>query len=209
MTCSLAVVVPPEKACQVAGVHNTYDIPRVAYGEDLVAEAPKGTLGERRGSREIAASEKHRIRAIGNESVLYQEYQEKPITGMSYVVSIQLDPDLNDALDDLSSVNREALEEGLDVAAPLALDRAKRILLMMYFIRRYRYEVYPATKGGVIVDCPYRSGSVMVMCEPDGDIICFLNTGEEQLSERLGSTTEAKYVRDLLRSYVERLGVPS
>ena len=209
MTCSLAVVVPPEEARQVAGVRNTYDIRRVAYGEDLVAEAPKDVLGERPGSRDIAASGRHRTRVIGRESVLYQEYQQEPIPGLSYVVSIQLDPDLNDSLDDLASVSREALEEGHDAVAPLALDRAKRVLLMMYFIKRYRYEVYPATKGGVIVDCPYGSGSVMVMCEPDGDIICFLNTGEEQLSERLGSTTEAKYVRDLLRSYVERLGVPS
>ena len=132
------------------------------------------------------------------------------VAGLLFCFDIEniIPPDLKDALDDLGSVVQDAVEEGLDEPSPEAIENAERVLLIMYGLRRYRYEVYPATARAVIVDCPYDRGSVMAMCEPNGEVLLFLNANGKQTSERVASINDGR-VSTVLGSYMRELGVRS
>ena len=111
---------------------------------------------------------------------------------------------LYDALGELRNVVQEAEEGGFDRPSELAIRNAERILRMMYGIRERRYEVYPCTQGAVIVECPHKRGSVMVMCEANGEILSFLNIEGKQFSRRCGYQDEDQ-IRIGLRSYLQEL----
>ena len=117
--------------------------------------------------------------------------------------------DLQDALYDLGGVGQESLEEGLEEPAEEAIATAEKVLLEMYELNQYRYEVYPATEKAVIVDCPYNRGSVMAMCEANGEILLFLNANGEQSSERIASDSDAQRLHTVLNNYMRELGVLS
>lgn len=85
-------------------------------------------------------------------------------------------PDLRDALSDLSEVTVEAQEEGYPAPSREALDNADRILRRMYRISPQRFEVYPIPKGAVAIDAAYCPGSsLVVLCASDGNASCLVN----------------------------------
>ena len=115
--------------------------------------------------------------------------------------------DLQDALYDLGGVRQESLEEGLEEPAEKATATAEKVLLKMYELNQYRYEVYPATEKAVIVDCPYNSGSVMALCEANGEVLLFLNANGEQFSERIAADYDGRRLHIVLNDYMRELGV--
>ena len=119
-----------------------------------------------------------------------------------YSIQSRIPPDLEEALDDLDGVAQESLEEGLDIPSSEAMANAERVLLLMYGLKRYRYEVYPATERAVIVDCPHDKGSVMAMCEANGEILLFMNAKGNQESERVPSIDDEDRVRAILGRYL-------
>ena len=92
---------------------------------------------------------------------------------------------LADALADLHDVREEADEEEFTSPSGLALKNAERLLRDMYDILPCRYEVYPMPDGEIAIDAPMALGiSIVAMCEPDGNVLCFVHTDRDKERRR-------------------------
>lgn len=83
---------------------------------------------------------------------------------------------LADALADLQDAREEAREDGFTEPSDLALKNAERLLMAMYDILPWRYEVYPMSYGKVAIHASNGQGaSVMALCESDGGAMWLAN----------------------------------
>jgi len=87
-----------------------------------------------------------------------------------------MNSDLRAALQDLDSVEQEALEEGFQLPSKMALGNARRLLCAMYSISGRRFEVYPTPDGEVDIDAPGETGrSVLLLCDAKGGGLFLVN----------------------------------
>lgn len=87
-----------------------------------------------------------------------------------------MNSDLRAALQDLDSVEQEALEEGFPLPSKMALGNARRLLRAMYSISGRRFEVYPTPDGEVAIDAPGETGrSVLLLCDSKGGALFLVN----------------------------------
>ena len=85
--------------------------------------------------------------------------------------------ELQAALRDLDSAERDAREDSFPIPSKIAQENARRLLQAMYRISNRRYEVYPTTDGEVAIDAPGGPGrSVLLLCDSDGGALCLVNT---------------------------------
>ncbi len=97
--------------------------------------------------------------------------------------------DLADALSDLRLVPEEAQEDGFPIPTQDLLASAGILLMKLYTVWPHRFEVYPMPDGEIVIDAPNRRGSsVLVMCEPGGEVLCLVHARGEQQSNRYPST---------------------
>ena len=93
--------------------------------------------------------------------------------------------DLEEALKDLRETSNEAADEGYPQPTQLALAGAERVLRRMHALHRSRLEVYPTPDGEVAVVAPGGPRrSVMVLCEPNGGVLCMMNMDGEHRRAR-------------------------
>lgn len=97
-------------------------------------------------------------------------------------------PKLRDALQDLSEVRREALDEGIPEPSNTAIENAKALLRGMYSISQRRFEVYPTPDAEVAIYAPGGfKRSVLVFCESEGGVLCMVNMKGEHRRARYDS----------------------
>ena len=119
----------------------------------------------------------------------------------------KMPPNLADALADLHDAREEAAEEEFTSPSDLALKNAERLLRAMYDILPCRYEVYPMPDGEIAIDAPMALGiSVVAMCEPDGNALCFVHTDQDKERRRFPI---AELPNDFLRNALLELGSAS
>lgn len=119
----------------------------------------------------------------------------------------EIPDNLSDALADLHDAREEAAEEEFTSPSDLTLQNAERLLRAMYEILPCRYEVYPMPDGEIAIDAPMALGiSVVAMCEPDGNALCFVHTDQNKERRRFPI---AELPNDFLRQALLELGSAS
>ena len=119
----------------------------------------------------------------------------------------EMPPNLSDALADLHDAREEAAEEEFTSPSDLTLENAERLLRAMHEIFPCRYEVYPMPDGEIAIDAPMALGiSIVAMCEPDGNALCFVHTDQSKERRRFPI---AELPNDFLRHALLKLGSAS
>ena len=91
--------------------------------------------------------------------------------------------ELQDALDDLANVKKEARIEQFPVPPQSLVDEAERLIRNMYSFYPSRFEVSADPDGAVAIDVRNGNGQwVLLLCEPQGDALVLTNLeiGERQ-----------------------------
>ncbi len=97
--------------------------------------------------------------------------------------------DLADALADLADACEEAREEGFPIPDRELLTRTEGLLRKLYVVWPHRFEVYPMPDGEVVIDAPNRrDSSVLVLCEPGGEVLCMAHIRGKHQRKRYPST---------------------
>ena len=100
----------------------------------------------------------------------------------------ELPRDLADALADLADASEEAREDGFPIPDQQLLDASEQLLRKLYDIWPHRFEVYPDQDGAIVIDAPNRRGSsVLVVCEPTGEVLCMVNNEGKHQRKRYTS----------------------
>ena len=99
-------------------------------------------------------------------------------------VNINLRPlALENALQDLNRIPREAPEDGHLEPAKVTVENAKHLLSRMYEISPRRYEVYLLPDGDIAIDGAGMNGKrVVVLCEAGGGVLCLASPRNPNLS---------------------------
>ena len=88
----------------------------------------------------------------------------------------------------------EAAEEAADMGYPspsdLAVSNAKLLLRKMYQIVPRRFEVYPTPDAEIAIDAPGDGGSLVMLCDSNGGVLCMANFRNEHHT-RSYTTTDA------------------
>ncbi len=88
----------------------------------------------------------------------------------------------------------EAAEEAKDLGYPspsdLAVSNAKLLLRKMYQIVPRRFEVYPTPDAEIAIDAPGDGGSLVMLCDSNGGVLCMANLPNEHHT-RSYTTTDA------------------
>lgn len=96
--------------------------------------------------------------------------------------------DLADALADLGLAGEEANEDGFPIPTRELLVTSEGLLRKLYQVWPHRFEVYPSPDGEIVIDAPNRrDSSVLLFCEPGGEVLCLTHIKGEQLSKRYPS----------------------
>ena len=99
-----------------------------------------------------------------------------------------LPKDLQETLIELQRATIEAEKEGFKTPSDLALSNAKRLLRGMYEIAPQRFEVYPTPDAEIAIRALAPRRSVLVLCEPDGGVLCFANLSSGRRRKRYTTT---------------------
>ena len=100
----------------------------------------------------------------------------------------ELPRDLADALADLADASEEAREDGLPIPSQDLLASAEDLLRKLYPVWPHRFEVYPMPDGEIAIDAPNRRGSsVLILCEPTGEVLCMVNNEGKHQRKRYTS----------------------
>ena len=87
-------------------------------------------------------------------------------------------PEYQEALGELRSIGKTALEEDFPLPNEVAIKNARRLLRELFGISRRRYVIYPTPDGEVAIDAPNGKGkSVLVLCDSRGEVLCIANLG--------------------------------
>ena len=114
--------------------------------------------------------------------------------------------DLADALADLAEAGEEAREDGFPIPDQELLNRAEKLLRKLYVVWPHRFEVYPMPDGEIALDAPNRrDSSVLVLCEPEGEVLCMAHVGGNHQRKRYPSTEHLpdKFLTEALGSLFE------
>lgn len=135
-----------------------------------------------------------RVARVAHEKAAEKEFSKVP-------------PNLTDALADLHAAREEAADEEFTSPSDLTLQNAERLLRAMHEILPCRYEVYPMPDGEIAIDAPMALGiSIVAMCEPDGNALCFVHTDQSKERRRFPI---AELPNDFLRHALLELGSAS
>ena len=102
-------------------------------------------------------------------------------------------------LRELYGVRTEAEEEGYPIPADVVVESAEHVLIELLPFCIQPFEVYPTPDGEVALDNSSAQGSVILLCEPAGTVLCLVNIGGEKEWKRFGSADNrdaVKYVRN-------------
>jgi hypothetical protein len=81
-----------------------------------------------------------------------------------------------DAWWDLQHAMEDAQEEGFPIPSSKQMVIASYLLRQMHVERPQRFEVYPMPNGEIAIDAPNgRGSSLIVLCEPSGEVLCSVN----------------------------------
>ena len=114
--------------------------------------------------------------------------------------------DLADALADLADACEEAREDGFPIPDQELLDRSEQLLRKLYVVWPHRFEVYPMPDGEIVLDAPNRrDSSVLVLCEPGGEVLCMAHIRGKHERKRYPSTEHLpdKFLTKALASLFE------
>ena len=90
-------------------------------------------------------------------------------------------PDLRAALEDVNTIENEALEEDLPVPSLLAHTNTRKLLPRLYAIEPCRFEVYPTPDGEIAIDARWRArSSILLLCDSQGGALCLVNNRGNQ-----------------------------
>lgn len=117
---------------------------------------------------------------FGYARELRRSHQAGGLSGDAPIRAPKPGLDLDAALKDLDEAHDEALEEGFDPPAELAVKNARRLLQLMYTMRSCRYEVYPTSDREMAIYVPEGGRSVLVTCAPDGSARCSTSLGRKR-----------------------------
>ena len=117
--------------------------------------------------------------------------------------------DLADALADLADASEEAREDGLPIPSQDLLASAEQLLRKLYPVWPHRFEVYPMPDGEIAIDAPNRRGSsVLILCEPTGEVLCMVNNEGKHQRKRYTSPDDAPdvFLSEALASLFKETG---
>lgn len=99
--------------------------------------------------------------------------KEDPVLWRELACRYLVPQELNDGSKELAVVRSEAAEEGYPVPSYRAQENARGLLLSDL---PADYEIYPTPDGAIAIDIPGGRGqSVIVMCDADGSVGCYVN----------------------------------
>ncbi len=136
---------------------------------------------------------------------LYSGFNSWPESLKAFFERFSYKKFLWDALQDLSEVKDEALEEGYPVPSKTAFENAERLLRAMHRIWPGRLAIYPSQGGRIAINAPggYRR-SVMVLCESEGGAVCMVNA--HGVHRRAHYDTAVDLPDGFIREALEELG---
>lgn len=161
---------------------------RELWSNALSGMAPTHNHGE-----DVVTSTGSVVPTLSGTAWYNQELARAFVRLLSYSQSSQrMDSRLIDALQDLREAPDEAEEEGFPKPSPAALANAERLLKATFAALPHRVEVYPTPDGEVAVHARVRRGSsVLMLCEPDGAVLCLVNMAGNHRRRRYENAADA------------------
>ena len=107
------------------------------------------------------------------------------------------------ALRELNAVREDAREEGFDPPAQPTITIARDLLRQLWKNNERSYQVYAGPEGEVCIDAANGMGqSVLLLCEPDGQVLCIANlkTGCEHRRYPTSQELPDEFVKHSLES---------
>ena len=103
------------------------------------------------------------VSAIASATTKHVTFRRQKPTGDHYAEAVR----------DLEQVREDAIEDGWPEPNDVAIDAARKLLDLMHEHFPQPYSVYPSHNGGVCLQPPGgERWSFLVICEPDGKILC-------------------------------------
>ena len=102
-------------------------------------------------------------------------------------------------LREFNEVRTEAEEEGYPIPSPEVVRSAEHLLHKLLPFCLTPFEVYPTPDGEVALDISSEQGSVILLCEPAGTVLCLVNIGGTKQWKRYSSADNREainYLRD-------------
>ena len=102
-------------------------------------------------------------------------------------------------LREFNEVRTEAEEEGYPIPSPEVVRSAEHLLHKLLPFCLTPFEVYPTPDGEVALDISSEQGSVILLCEPAGTVLCLVNIGGTKQWKRYSSADNKEainYLRD-------------
>ena len=97
----------------------------------------------------------------------------------------------------LNGVRLEAEEEGYPIPSHAVVNSAEHLLIRLLPFCIEPFEVYPTPDGEVALDISSEQGSVIILCELAGTVLCLVNIDGKKQWTRFGSTDNRESIRFL------------
>ena len=108
------------------------------------------------------------------------------------------------ALRALNAVREDARQEGFDPPGRHTIAIARDLLEQLWKINERRYQIYAGPEGEVCIDAANGLGqSVLLLCEPDGQVLCIANLKSGLEHQRYVSSQELP--NDFVKQSLESL----
>ena len=100
-------------------------------------------------------------------------------------------------LRELNEVRTEAEEEGYPIPSPEVVRSAEYLLRKLLPFCLPPFDVYPTPDGEVALDISSEQGSVILLCEPAGTVLCLVNMGGTKQWKRYSSADNREAINHI------------